>query len=81
MKVNPTETQYMTVSRARSAFPPHLDLFIDNVPLTLCDSFKIFGVIFVKFAFEHHLRLVSSLVAETKSLLRFLGISQSSKMF
>ena len=46
MKMNPTKTQCMIVSRSRTAFPPHLDLFISDVPLTLCASFKIIGVIF-----------------------------------
>ena len=51
----------MTVSRSRTAFPPHPDLFIDDVPLTLCDSFKILGVTFDnKFTFEQHLCSVSS---------------------
>ena len=55
----------MTVSRSRTAFPSHPDLFIDNVPLTLCDSFKILGAIFDnKFTFEQHLRSISSSVAK-----------------
>ena len=41
MKMNPSKTQCMIVSRSRTAFPSHPDLFIDDVPLPLCDSFKI----------------------------------------
>ena len=61
----------MTASRSRTEFPPHPDHFIDDVPLTLCDSFKICGVIFIsKFTFEQHLRSVSSSVAHKIGLLR-----------
>ena len=35
MKMNPNKTQCTTVSRSRTAFLPHPDLFVDNVPLTL----------------------------------------------
>ena len=45
MKMNHTETQCMTVSRSRTAFPPSPDLSIDDVPLTLCYSFKILSVL------------------------------------
>ena len=71
MKMNPTKTQCMIVSRSRSAFPPHPDLFIDDVPLALCDSFKILGMILdSKFTFEQHLHSVSSSVAQKIGLLR-----------
>ena len=42
--MNPTKTQCMTVSRSRTAFPPHPDLFFDDVQLTVCDSFLRFLV-------------------------------------
>ena len=34
MKMNPTKTQCMTVSRSRTVFSLHPDFFIDDVPLT-----------------------------------------------
>ena len=81
MKMNPTKTQCMTVSRSRTAFSPHPYLFIDDVPLTLCDSFKILDVIFYnRFTFEQHFCSVSSVAQKIDLLRRFfkvLGISQS----
>ena len=68
--MSPTKTQCMPVSRSK-AFPPHpdADLFINDVPLTLCDSFNILFVIFDnRFIFEHH--SASSSVAQKISLLR-----------
>ena len=83
MKMKPIKTQCITVSRFKMVFPSYTDLFIDNVPLTMCNSFKILGVILVsKYTFEHQLCSVSSSVAQKtallrKSFLKFLGISQS----
>ena len=77
MKMNPSKTQSMIVSRSRTLQPQHPDLFIDNVPLTTSDSFKILGVTFdSKFTFESHLRSVSSMIAQKLGLLR-----KSSKIF
>ena len=47
-KMKMTKTQCMTVSTSKTVFPPYPDLFIDDVPLTLCDSFTILGVISVE---------------------------------
>ena len=56
---------------SRTAYLPHPDFFIDVLPLTLCDSFRILGVIFdsrftfgqldnyfVRFLLQLHRRLV-----------------------
>ena len=70
--MNHTKTKCLTVSRSRTAFPPHPYLFIDDTPLTVSDSFKIFGVPVIfdsKFTFEH-LCSVSSSVAQKIDLLR-----------
>ena len=65
------KTQCTTVSRSRTRFPAHPDLFIDDVPLPVCDSFKILGVIFYnKFTLEKHLRLLFSSVAQKIGLLK-----------
>ena len=71
MKMNPNKTQSMIVSRSRTLQPQHPNLFIDNVPLTTSDSFKILGVTFdSKFTFESHLRSVSSVITQKLGLLR-----------
>ena len=84
MKMNPNKTQSMIVSRSRTLEPQHPDLFIDNVPLTTSDAFKILAVTFQsKFAFESHLHSVSSVIAQKLGLLRksylvLLGVLLSS---
>ena len=71
MKLNANKTQSMIVSRSRTVYPNHRDLFINNVVLTTCRSFKILGVLFDnKFTFEQHVRSLSSSVAQKISLLR-----------
>ena len=71
MKMHPSKTQSMIVSRSRTLQPQHLDLFIDNVPLTTSDSFKILGINFdTKSTSELHLRSVSSVIAQKFGLLR-----------
>lgn len=71
MKLNASKTQCMTISRSRTLYPDHPDLFINNIALTSCESFKILGVLFdSKFTFEQHLRSVSSFVAQKIGLLR-----------
>ena len=44
MKMIPTKSQCMTVSRSITAFLPHPDLFIDDVQLTLCDAFNLLSI-------------------------------------
>ena len=71
MKLNANKTQSMIVSRSRTLVPNHPDLFIDDVVLHTCDSFKILGIVFDrKFTFEQHIRSVSSAVAQKIGLLR-----------
>ena len=71
MKLNPSKTQSMIVSRSRTLNPSHPDLIINNVVLDTCSSFKILGVLFdSKFTFEQHLRSISSTVAQKIGLLR-----------
>ena len=70
MKLNPSKTQSMIVSRSRTANPPHPDLFINDTQLVTSDSFKILGVLFdSKFTFEQQLRSVSSSIAQKVGLL------------
>ena len=71
MKLNANKTQSMIVSRSRTVYPNHSDLFINNVVLTTCGAFKILGVLFdSKFTFEQHVRSISSSVAQKIGLLR-----------
>ena len=71
MKLNANKTQSMIVSRSRTVYPNHRDLFINNVVLTTCGSFKILGVQFdSKFTFEQHVHSISSSVAQKIGLLR-----------
>ena len=71
MKLNPTKTQSMIVSRSRTLYPEHPDLLLNNVVLNTCNSFKILGVLFdSKFTFEQHVRSISSSVAQKIGLLR-----------
>ena len=51
--------------------PNHPELFIDDVVLHTCDSFRILGILFDhKFTFEQHICSVSSTVAQKIGLLR-----------
>ena len=71
MKMNPSKTQSMIVSRSRTLQPEHPDLILDNIPITVSDSFKILGVTFdSKFTFESHIRSISSSTAQRLGLLR-----------
>ena len=71
IKMNPNKAQSMIVSRSRTLQPQHPDLFIDNVPLTTSDSFKILGINFgSKFTFMSHVRSVSPVIAQKLGLLR-----------
>ena len=71
MRLNPTKTQSMIVSRSRTVFPPHPDLLVGSTSLNSCEFFKILGVTFdSKFTFERHIRSISSSVAQKIGLLR-----------
>ena len=71
MKLNPTKTQSMIVSRSRTLLPEHPDLLLNNVVLSTYSSFKILGILFdSKFTFEQHIRSISSSVAQKIGLLR-----------
>ena len=43
MKMNPNKTQSMIVGRSRTPQPEHPNILLDNIPLTVSDSFKILG--------------------------------------
>ena len=63
--LNLNKIQNMIVSRSRTIFPPHRNLFIANTSLKSCESCKILGAISgSKFTFERHICFVSPLVAQ-----------------
>ena len=71
MNLNANKNQSMIVSRSRTVYPNHRDLFINNNVLTTCGSFKILVVLFDStFTFEQHVRSTSSSVAQKIGLLR-----------
>ena len=71
MKLNPSKTQSMTISRSRTLFPLHPDLHIDGTVLSDSNSFKILGVTFdKKLTFEKHIRNIASSVSQKIGILR-----------
>ena len=71
MKLNPTKSQSITVSRSRTIIPPHSTLFMDGSPLSISKSIKLLGVTLDnKLTFEEHLRTVSTSIAQKTGLLR-----------
>ena len=71
IRMNPTKTRSMIVSRSRTIIPAHSDLFVGNTSLNLRDSFRIFGFMFDnKFTFKRHICSISSSVAQKIGLLR-----------
>ena len=60
MRLNPIKTQDMIIiSRSRTIFLPHPDLFIGNISLNSCDSFRILGIMFdSKFTFKKQIRSI-----------------------
>ena len=56
MRLNPNKTQSIIVSRSRTVFPPHPDLFEGSTSLSSCEFFIFLGVTFdSKFTFERHI--------------------------
>ena len=71
MRLNPNKIQSTIVSRSRTVFPPHPDLFVGSTSLNTCGSVKILGVMLnSKFTFMRHIRSISSLVAQKICLLK-----------
>ena len=71
MKLNPSKTQNMIVSRSRTLLPLHPDLHIDGMALNASDFFKVLGITFdKKFTFEKHIRIIASSVSQKVGILR-----------
>ena len=71
MRLNPTKSQSITVSRSRTVFPQHPPLLMDGSQITISKSIKLLGVTLDnKLTFEEHLRVVSASIAQKTGLLR-----------
>ena len=77
MKLNPTKTKTLIVSRSRTPDPPHIDLELGGVVLPVSDSLVILGVTFdSKMTFERHIVNVTSSAARSMGIVR-----RASKIF
>ena len=71
MKLNPSKTQSMIISRSRTSDPPHPALSINNVVLANSSSLKILGVIFdSRLTFELHIRQMVSSASQKIGIIR-----------
>lgn len=71
MKLNPSKSLNMIVSRSRTAFPQHPDLLVDGSVVPVCGTMKLLGVTLdSKLTFEQHLRNVASSASRRVGLLR-----------
>ena len=71
MRLNPSKSRSLVVSRSRTLEPPHPDLIVDGETIENCSSIKLLGVIFdSKLSFEDHLRSVTSSISQKVGLLR-----------
>ena len=69
MKLNPSKTKSLVVSRSRTPFPPHGSLVFDGAIIKEVSVLEILGVKFDgKFLFEEHIR------AMAKSAMRKIGL-------
>ena len=77
MKLNPSKTQCMMVSRSRTHLSLHPELCINETVLSTSDSFKILGVTFdKKLTFEEHICNIASIsqkVGILRSCFRMFG--------
>ena len=71
MKLNPSKSHSMVISRSRTPLPVHPDIVVNEVPIPNCSSLKLLGVTFdPKLTFELHLRSLASSVSCKVGLLR-----------
>ena len=71
MKLNPSKTHSIIVSRSKTPLPPHPRLSLCGTPLEVSSSLKLLGVVLDdKLSFEKHLRSVASSVAQKTGLIR-----------
>ena len=71
MKLNPSKSNSIVISRSRTLFPHHPDLILDGISVPNCCTLKLLGVTLdSKLTFETHLRSVASCVSQKIGLLR-----------
>ena len=71
MKLNPSKTHSLIVSRSRTSHPPHPPLFLCGTALESSSSLKLLGVtIDEKLTFEKHLRSMAASIAQKTGLIR-----------
>ena len=71
MKLNPSKSKEMIVSRSRTRFPEHPNLSINGALVNQVDRLKLLGVTLdSKLTFEAHLRNMSRSISQKLGLLR-----------
>ena len=71
MKLNPNKSKDMIVSRSRSLFPEHPNLYVNRVLVDQVDEVKLLGVTLdSKLTFEAHLRIMSRCLSQKLGILR-----------
>ena len=71
MKLNPSKSHSMIISRSRTPFPSHPDIVVNGVAIPNCSSIKLLGVTLdPKLTFELHLRSLASSISRKVGLLR-----------
>ena len=71
MKLNPSKTHSMIVSRSRTDYPPHPPLHLCGTTLEVSNSLKLLGVTLdSKLTFEKHIRNMASSISQKTGILR-----------
>ena len=71
MKLNPSKTQSIVVSRSRTTFPLHPDLSVCDHIIPVAPYLKLLGITLDdKLTFERHIRTLSSSLAQKGGILR-----------
>ena len=71
MKLNPSKTKTLIISRSRTVSPVHGDLILNGTILKVSDSLVILGVnLDSKLTFEYHIRSVASSAARSMGIVR-----------
>ena len=71
MKLNPSKSHSMIISRSRVALPEHPDIVVGSDVVPMCTSIRLLGVTLdSKLTFESHLRTLSTSISRHIGLLR-----------
>ena len=71
MRLNPSKSQSMTISRSRTAFPHHPSLVIGGSSVSITKSIKLLGVTLDdKLTSEDHLQTIAVAISQKIGLLR-----------